>query len=91
MDTGRRACTPREGAAPTTKAEILRLWDEVTDQIGALWPQIPAQRFDEIDTAFGQYEGRVSGLFLYWIDNEVHHRGQAYMYCGRWDRAAAVL
>ena len=66
--------------APSTKAEILRLWDEVTDQIGALWPQIPAQRFDEIDTAFGQYEGRVSGLFLYWIDNEVHHRGQAYVY-----------
>ena len=28
--------------APTTKAEILRLWDEVTDQIGALWPQILA-------------------------------------------------
>ena len=51
--------------APTTKAEILRLWDEVTDQINALWPQIPAHRFDEIDTAFGQYEGRVSGLFLY--------------------------
>ena len=66
--------------APTTKAEILRLWDEVTDQINALWPQIPTHRFDEIDTAFGQYEGRVSGLFLYWIDNEVHHRGQAYAY-----------
>ena len=71
--------------APTTKAEILRLWDEVTDQIGALWPQIPAQRFDEIDTAFGQYEGRVSGLFLYWIDNEVHHRARRKCTCGRWE------
>lgn len=65
---------------PRTKAEILRLWDDVTDQINALWPQIPAHRFEEIDTAFGQYEGRVFGLFLYWIDNEIHHRGQAYAY-----------
>ena len=67
-------------AAPPTKAEILRRWDEVTDQINALWPQIPAHRFEETDTAFGQYEGRVAGLFLYWIDNEIHHRGQAYVY-----------
>jgi uncharacterized damage-inducible protein DinB len=67
-------------SAPQTKAEILGLWDEVTDQIGALWPQMPAHRFEEIDTAFGQYEGRVFGLFLYWIDNEIHHRGQAYVY-----------
>lgn len=66
--------------APRTKADILRLWDEVTDQISTLWPQIPPHRFEEIDTAFGEYEGRVSGLFLYWIDNEVHHRGQAYVY-----------
>ena len=52
----------------------------VTAQIDTLWPQIPAHRFEEIDTAFGQYEGRVFGLFLYWIDNEIHHRGQAYVY-----------
>jgi uncharacterized damage-inducible protein DinB len=68
------------GPAPQTKTEILRLWDDVTEQIDTLWPQIPAHRFDEIDTAFGQYEGRVFGLFLYWIDNEIHHRGQAYVY-----------
>jgi uncharacterized damage-inducible protein DinB len=65
---------------PQTKTELLRLWDEVTEQINTLWPTIPAGRFEEVDTAFGQYEGRVSGLFLYWIDNEVHHRGQAYVY-----------
>jgi uncharacterized damage-inducible protein DinB len=65
---------------PLTKAEILRRWDAVTEQIDALWPQIPEHRFEEIDTAFGQYEGRVLGLFLYWIDNEIHHRGQAYVY-----------
>jgi uncharacterized damage-inducible protein DinB len=66
--------------APTTKTEILRLWDDVTRDIDTLWPQIPAGRFDEIDKAFGEWEGRVWGLFTYWIDNEIHHRGQAYVY-----------
>ena len=34
----------------------------------------------EIDKAFGEWEGPVYGLFLYWIDNEIHHRGQGYVY-----------
>lgn len=66
--------------APGTREEVLRLWDEATGQINELWPQISPHRFQEIDTAFGQYEGPVYALFLYWIDNEVHHRGQGYVY-----------
>ena len=66
--------------ASQTKADTLRLWDDVTQQIDELWPQIPAGRFGEVDKAFGESEGRVFGLFLYWIDNEIHHRGQAYVY-----------
>jgi uncharacterized damage-inducible protein DinB len=66
--------------APDTRAELLRIWDEVTEQIDTLWPQIPAGRFEEVDNVFGQYEGPVYGSFLYWIDNEVHHRGQGYVY-----------
>jgi uncharacterized damage-inducible protein DinB len=65
---------------PSTKAELLRLWDAVTDELNSLWPQIPAQRFNEVDTAFGVYKGVVYGLMLYWIDNEIHHRGQGYVY-----------
>ena len=65
---------------PTTKAEILRLWDESTAEIDRLWPQIPPHRFQEIDTAFGQYTMPVHGLISYVIDNEVHHRGQGYVY-----------
>ena len=67
-------------AAPKTKADLLAQWDEVTTLIETLWPQIPAGRFEEVDKAFGVWEGRMSGLFLYWIDNEIHHRGQAYVY-----------
>jgi uncharacterized damage-inducible protein DinB len=65
---------------PTTRAELLQLWDEVTAKIDRLWPEIPAGRFEEIDMAFGQWEGQVFGLFQYWVDNEIHHRGQAYVY-----------
>jgi uncharacterized damage-inducible protein DinB len=65
---------------PRPKAEILRAWDEATPQIDALWPTIPAQRFHETATAFGQYPGTVHDLILYVIDNEIHHRGQGYVY-----------
>jgi uncharacterized damage-inducible protein DinB len=71
---------PMDAPAPSTKAELLRLWDETTDEIETLWPRIPPQRFQEVDKAFGQWEGIVYGLFLYWIDNEIHHRGQGYVY-----------
>jgi uncharacterized damage-inducible protein DinB len=62
------------------KAEILRQWDESTAQLDALWPQIPPQRFLETMTAFGQYTDTLHNLILYVIDNEVHHRGQGYVY-----------
>lgn len=65
---------------PRTRQELLRLWDETTEQINGLWPQIPLKRFQETTTAFGQYEGRVSDLLFYVIDNEIHHRGQGYVY-----------
>jgi uncharacterized damage-inducible protein DinB len=62
------------------KEDILQLWDQGTVQIDKLWPQIPANRFSETITAFGQYPGRVYDLLLYVIDNEIHHRGQGYVY-----------
>jgi uncharacterized damage-inducible protein DinB len=62
------------------KQEVLRLWDESTEQLDSLWPQIPPQRFQETLTAFGQYPGVLHDLILYVIDNEIHHRGQGYVY-----------
>ena len=64
----------------TSKAEVLRLWDEGTIALDHLWPQIPAERFQDTMTAFGQYPGKVYDLLLYAIDNEIHHRGQGYVY-----------
>ncbi len=63
-----------------TKAELLRLWDEDTAKLNTIWPTIPAHRFGEVDKAFGQWENPGIGTILYGIDNEIHHRGQAYVY-----------
>jgi len=65
---------------PSSKKELLRLWDDSTDEINRLWRQTPSERFSETDRAFGQWEGPVYGFIFYWIDNEIHHRGQAYVY-----------
>lgn len=65
---------------PRPRHEVLRLWDESTEQLNALWPQIPSHRFRETLTAFGRYPGELHDLILYVIDNEIHHRGQGYVY-----------
>lgn len=65
---------------PKTREDLLALWDRATDQINSLWPHISAERFQEVDKMFGQYEGPVYWSVLYLIDNEIHHRGQGYVY-----------
>jgi uncharacterized damage-inducible protein DinB len=63
-----------------TKEELLQQWDAGTAQIEAFWPKIPLERFQETITAFGQYTDTTTNLLLYCIDNEIHHRGQGYVY-----------
>lgn len=62
------------------KQDVLRLWDESTKQIDSLWAKIPPERFGETVTAFGQWPGVIYDLLFYVIDNEIHHRGQGYVY-----------
>jgi len=64
----------------STKAKVLARWDEATAELDKLWPQIADERFSEKIVTFGQYEGTVLSSILYFIDNEIHHRGQAYVY-----------
>ena len=64
----------------TTKAEILAQWDKTTKDVDELFPKIPAARFQKVDTAFGQWKMPVYALLLYVVDNEIHHRGQGYVY-----------
>ena len=62
------------------KAELLAAWDADTPEIDAQWARIPAGRFQETMTAFGQYTAPLHELLLYCIDNEIHHRAQGYVY-----------
>jgi uncharacterized damage-inducible protein DinB len=80
--TGTWPSLAHHGAAPppTTRETLLAEWDATTARIDQLWPTIPPERFEAVDKAFGQWEGVIYGLFLYWIDNEIHHRGQGYVY-----------
>ncbi len=68
------------GTKPTTKAELLAVWDRQTREINERFPAIPAHRFAEIDKAFGQWEMTGIATIQYAVDNEIHHRGQAYVY-----------
>ena len=66
--------------APRPKQELLRMWDEATPELDALWKKLPAEKFAETATAFGQYTAPMYDLILYVIDNEIHHRGQGTVY-----------
>jgi uncharacterized damage-inducible protein DinB len=69
-----------EGGGPRTKAGLLEAWDRATESIDEQWGKITPERLVEHDIAFGMYEGLTREHVLYALDNEVHHRGQAYVY-----------
>ena len=63
-----------------TKGELLNLWDEQTVQLNEKFSKISPEQFAAVHVAFGQWEMAGIGLLLYVIDNEIHHRGQGYVY-----------
>lgn len=69
-----------KAAKPTTKGDLLRIWDEQTALLNQKFNEIPAHRFSEVDKAFGQWEATGMATIQYGIDNEIHHRGQGYVY-----------
>ena len=62
------------------KAQYLEKWDEATAEINKYWSQLSIEDFNETFNLFGQYEFPIIQNILYFIDNEVHHRGQGYVY-----------
>ncbi|PWV56119.1 DinB family protein [Chitinophaga sp. S165] len=78
--TGKWAKYEEGNNRPQTKEALLYLWDELTEKLNRSWPQIRPERFQEIDLAFGQWEGPIHFTLFYFIDNEIHHRGQGYVY-----------
>ena len=65
---------------PKTQAAFLEKWDEVTAILDKLWAQIPAEGFQEIGVAFGQYKNTHVDSIFYYMDNEIHHRAQGTVY-----------
>lgn len=62
------------------KGNLLDLWDRATLDINTYWSQLEVDRFHDKVKIFGQYDGSVLSSILYFIDNEIHHRGQGYVY-----------
>ena len=69
-----------EGFQPKTKQELLDRWDAETVLINDYYNQIPEERFAETFNLFGQFEFPVYENILYFVDNEIHHRGQGCVY-----------
>ncbi|AWI24913.1 DinB family protein [Flavobacterium pallidum] len=68
------------GNALTTKAQFLEQWDKSTAIINDYFPQIPSEDFSKTFNLFGQYNSPIIHSVLYFVDNEIHHRGQMYVY-----------
>jgi len=63
-----------------SKDEILKAWDESTVLIDRYYDQIPVERFQEVFNLYGEYNYKIVDNIFYFIDNEIHHRGQGYVY-----------
>ena len=78
--TGQTAPLDEKGAGLNTKADLLAAWDEANTQIDIYWNQITLEKFREPILLFGQYNAPVIDSIYYFIDNEIHHRAQGYVY-----------
>ncbi|MCP1996022.1 DinB family protein [Flavobacterium sp. HSC-61S13] len=63
-----------------TKDELLAQWDHDTAAINSQYALIPETDFRVEFNLFGQYKNSAVNSILYFIDNEVHHRAQAFVY-----------
>ncbi|HEU4497548.1 MAG TPA: DinB family protein [Flavobacterium sp.] len=77
-----RDASPYEetAGALASKADYLKKWDEATAEINEYWEQLSLEDFSETFNLFGQYNFPIIQSILYFIDNEIHHRGQGYVY-----------
>jgi len=64
----------------STKEELLAEWDRQTPLISDYYNKIIEERFQEEFNLFGEYKFPIYENFLYFVDNEIHHRGQGFVY-----------
>ena len=63
-----------------SKKDLLEKWDIDTPILIDLFNQIPEEKFHEEFNLFGEYNYPIYYNLLYFIDNEIHHRAQGYVY-----------
>ncbi|WDF70359.1 DinB family protein [Sphingobacterium oryzagri] len=64
----------------TTKEALLEKWDADTPLIIDWYNQIPEADFHEEYNLFGEYKFPIYSNLLYFVDNEIHHRAQGFVY-----------
>ncbi len=69
-----------EAVPATEKQALLDLWNKNTAAITSMVDKIHETDIHRSVKLFGQYEFSVQNHLLYFIDNEVHHRAQAFVY-----------
>ncbi len=65
---------------PETREGLLKMWDDSVSDMTALWPEITTERFRARQRIFNMFETTGFGGIMYGLENEIHHRGQAYVY-----------
>lgn len=66
----------------STKADLLGAAARIRARTRELWPQVTAGRLLSVkpDPFFGGPEQRLLDRLIYALENEVHHRGQGFVY-----------
>jgi len=80
LATGKWNSLDEKDPSGKNKAKLLEIWDQNTSEINHWFPLIPEGKLQETMLAFGQYEDKGYCTLMYFIDNEIHHRGQGYVY-----------
>jgi uncharacterized damage-inducible protein DinB len=63
-----------------SKAELLAAFEEVRQRSKELYPRISVERLNTLERDAWGAESPNLERFFYMIDNEIHHRGQGYVY-----------
>ncbi len=73
---------PREYASstPADKADLLAAFDVATADLETYLPRISTDRFLALDRPLPAREEPVVATLLYFLDNEIHHRAQGFVY-----------
>ena len=65
----------------SSKSEIVNAFHEVREASRRLWPKITLERWNAVEPdLWGQAPSSMQSRLEYMRDNEIHHRGQGYVY-----------